>query len=338
MNKKLTALAIGSVLGAAPMFAAQADVKVYGKAEVEVVSVSEGQDIVEQGDSNGRSRFGVKASEKFDNGMSAIANFEWKLTPSDGDNAGITLTDRQQWVGLKGDFGTIKLGRDHSAYKTTGGVKWDPYTATFLQARRSGGMSGSDFGTNAFRNDLIGYSNKWGGLSLNVQYVLDEKGDTEADDSLGKDGEYHVGVSYMAGPVEVIVATNHQEEGQDRGNTKFGARWKDGPVTAYVQFEDVEHGGDIRPNGTKANVNTTDGEFLVVGGGYKFGSNLVAGNFGTFEASDECSGCDDITYLAIGLTHFFSKSTRVYGGYSTIEADAADESVDMVGVGMRYDF
>jgi predicted porin len=55
-----------------------------------------------------------------------------------------------------------------------------------------------------------------------------------------------------------------------------------------------------------------------VGAGYKFGNNLVAGNVGGFDAN---SGGTDVDYFALGVTHFFSKKTRVYGGYTSVDVD-----------------
>ncbi len=337
MNKKLLAAAVGATLVAAPVFSAQAaKVKVYGKALVEAVNVDSstgatvsdaagrGDSQIQQGDRNGRSRWGMKATQDLGNGMKAIANFEFKLDPSNNDDE----TNRQQWVGLQGGFGKVYFGRDHSAYKRTGGVKWDPYTASFLQARRSGGMSGDSMGHNGFRNDLIGYQTPkgLGGFSADVQFVVEEQG--------GSDGEYHIGAKYKTGALELIAKANHNEN-NDTDAVAVGARYKTGGFTGFIQFEDTEHGGSIRPNGTRIVRQLGDGEFLLVGAGYKFGNNLLHGNVGNFDSNT--TGGTDVDYFALGLTHFFDKKTRVFVGFANSDVDKVDD-VDMFGAGIRFDF
>jgi major outer membrane protein P.IB len=119
MNKKLLAIAIGAAVSAAPMFAS-ADVTLYGHAQVEVASVDNSStgNLTNVAD-NARGRLGVKASEKLGNGMTAIAGFEWKIDTTQGGQA---TGQRESFVGLKGDFGTISAGHLKSAYKYTGGI------------------------------------------------------------------------------------------------------------------------------------------------------------------------------------------------------------------------
>ena len=328
MNKKVLAVAVGATLAAAPLLSAQAaKVKVYGKALVEVVNVDSSTgavtDGVYQGDAGGRSRWGVKASQDLGNGMKAIAKFEFKLDPSNNS----AESNRDQWVGLKGGFGTVKFGRLPGTYKMFGGVKWDPYTASFLEARRSGGMSGDAWGHNGFINDIIEYTTPkgLGGFTFQGQYIADESG--------GDDGSYALGVKWKGGPLEVIAVTNNRES-KDAQNTKVGARYKSGGLTVFGQYEDVENGGSIRVNGQKLTA-AVDGSHWIVGVGYKFGNNLLHGNIGAFDA--DAGGGADTDYLAIGITHFFDKKTRIYAGYANTDQSGVDD-VDLIGAGMRFDF
>jgi predicted porin len=329
MNKKLLAIAVGATLAAAPVMATQAKVKLWGRLEVEVVSVNSDNgstfDGTQQGDTNGQSRWGVDASEDLGNGIKAIGRMAWQIDPSNGS----AEKARDQWVGLKGGFGTFKIGRVPSSYKMFGGVKWDPYTATFLQARRSGGMSGGTYGHNGFNSDMVEYTTPkgMGGFKVQLQYSLDKS---------SNDKDYHAGVSWKGGPVEVIGAASHSDAA-DATNKKIGARFKSGGMFVFLQYEDVENGGDIRANGNKVGggASTKMGNFTVVGAGYKFGNNLIAGNVGKFNA--DTGGGVDVDYYALGLTHFLSKHTRVWAGYSHINAKTVDK-VDQYGAGIRFDF
>ncbi len=328
MNKKLLVAAVGATFAALPVLSAQAaKVKVYGKAEVEVVSIDSTTgavpDRTEQGDAGGRSRWGVKASQDLGNGMKAIAKFEFKLNPSNGSDE----SNREQSVGLKGSFGTVKLGRLPGTYKMFGGVKWDPYTGTFMEARRSGGMSGDGWGHNGFINDMIEYTTPkgLGGVTVQAQYIVDE--------SAGDDGSYQVGFKWKGGPIEVIAVTNNRES-KDATNSKVGVRYKAGGFTVFGQYEDVENGGSIRVNGHKL-TKVVDGNHALLGVGYKFGNNVVHGNVGSFDG--DVASSPDTDYLAVGITHFFSKKTRVYAGFANTDQDGVDD-VDMWGAGIRFDF
>lgn len=343
MNKKILAAAVGAALLAPALSVEAAKIAVYGRVQVEVVNTDADSGNIggtgstsatEVGDQNGMSRWGIKAEEDLGNGLSAIGIVEFALDPAND----ATESNRVQKVGLQGKFGAVELGRDHSAYKTTGGVAWDPFAATFLQARRSGGMTGTTYGHNGFRSNLIGYvTPKSSPIYVKAQYVLDDStcANSGAGDNgcaPGRDGEYHVGVKWSGGPLEIMAAASHDEV-RDEDNMKVGARYKTGGFTGFVQYEDVDNGGPIRANGSTILSNAGKGSYLLVGLGYKFGNNSVDGNIGTFDSD---SGNTDVDYFAIGLTHFFSKKTRGYVGYSSIETDNNDAS--MFGAGLRFDF
>jgi predicted porin len=327
MNKKLLATAVGAALAASPLVATQAKVKVQGRIKVELVRVNfdSKDNITEQGDNNGDSRLVFNGSEDLGNGLKAIGRLAFQYDPSDGADQ----KNRDQWAGLKGGFGTFKIGRLPGTYKMYGGVGWDPYTATFLQSRRNGGMSGNSFGGhNGFNNDMIEYTTpKLGGLTLQGQYL--------ADDTKGTDGSYMVGGKWKGGPVELVAATAHLESSgsESMDNSKFGARFKSGGLAAFILYEDVDDGGPINPNGN--NIATAGkGTFLNGGAAYKFGNNEIAGTVGSFDADGDASNVD---HFALGLTHFFSKKSRIYAGYA--KTDVKDgETAEMYGAGIRFDF
>jgi predicted porin len=62
------------------------------------------------------SRLGFRGSEDLGGGLSAIFTVESGYTADDGNlSYGGRLFGRQSWAGLKGDFGSIKLGRQQTA-------------------------------------------------------------------------------------------------------------------------------------------------------------------------------------------------------------------------------
>ena len=124
MNKNLLAIAVASAL-ALPMSVA-AEVKVVGQAQLEVVNtsgdtVSEGltlDDASERGvvGSGNASMIGITGNHDLGNGMSALYKVNFNFQSDDGSGG---ITDRDQFLGLKGDFGTVVLGRMNTPYKSS---------------------------------------------------------------------------------------------------------------------------------------------------------------------------------------------------------------------------
>ncbi|MDX1353157.1 MAG: porin, partial [Thiomicrorhabdus sp.] len=110
MKKNIIALAVASAI-AAPVAMADAPV-VYGQINVAIDSVKdEGMRTTDRD-----SRLGVKGSEDLGNGLKAIYKMEFGVSIDDDANKG-TLTNRNQYVGLSGGFGTILMGRHDTPTK-----------------------------------------------------------------------------------------------------------------------------------------------------------------------------------------------------------------------------
>jgi len=366
MDKKLLALAVSAAM-IAPA-AATAGVKVYGKAQVEynVVDV-EGQDSEQSVDDNaGRSRIGFKFSEKLGGGLTAFGKVEFRIDPADHTSGGTNgtapgLTDngtsganalgaRDAFVGLKGSFGAITAGSHNAPYKIAGGVKWDPWAATHLQARRAGGMTGGTGigGHNGFVRNSIQYkSPKVNGFQATFLIAPDETnaGGTENSGDDG-DNDYSVALSYKNGPWHAIFAHNRNNNssanGGDEKLTKLGLRWKSGMHTAAVQYEDVSN-ADRVDSGGSANGgqayridNENDGDVWWLNYQFKAGNNIFTASWGETEDDDANR---EFEYWAAGIIHKFSKKTRIFAGYTEtdVSGGGADDS-DAWTVGIRQDF
>ncbi len=351
MNKKLIAMAVAAGL-AAPM-AANAGVTVYGHLQVEVASVTNdgfnenntggsrtGIAVDESGikmTDNKRGRLGFKISEDLGGNLKGIAKFEWQI---DTPNGNIADGAREGWVGLKGGWGEFKAGRIKTPYKYTGGVKYDPFVTTYMEARKSGGMKGGAYGQNSFWSNSISYKNKWGGFSLWVDYGLDDgNGTTNA----GNSGDISAAIKYGTKAWEVFAAYNAFDSNNNDGNndtvTKVGGQFKFGGAhTISAQYE-IDN-----PDG-----NDNDATIMFVGYQFKMGKNIFAAQFGQTSGDDgynnasNGAGIDDVTYYALGLIHKFSKKTRAFVGYRVSDGDGdgatdADQDLSVFSAGLRVDF
>ena len=104
-------------------FNALADVDIYGKANVTVQSSDDGEGSFTEIKSNA-SRLGVKGSEKINDSLEAVYKFEFQVDVSDADSKGDNddnISARNQYVGLKGAFGQVVIGRNDTALKQSQG-------------------------------------------------------------------------------------------------------------------------------------------------------------------------------------------------------------------------
>ncbi len=334
MNKKLIAAAVAAGL-AAPL-AAQADVTAYGQLQVEIASVktdglplqglgsndrtavAAGESAIKMSD-NKRGRLGFKASEDLGNGLQALAKFEWQV---DTANANVNDGAREGWVGLKGGFGELQFGQTKAAYKYTGGVAYDPFITTFLEARdENGAMFGSKFGQNGFWNNNIAYIGNFGSVGVWVNYGVDE-GDGTATNP-GNSGDISAAVKYHTGNWEAFLAHSSQDS-SDLSMNKVGGKVKFGANTLSAQYED---GSDA------ANFDQT---YYFLGYQLAMGSNAFVAQLGS-STLDNPASQGDTDYYSLGVIHKMSKQTRVFGGYRKSSSDNLGDA-SAITVGMRVDF
>ena len=116
MKKSLIALAVmAAVAGSAQ---AQSSVTVYGIADMAVQAGNRGTGsgtkyALDSGEQGG-SRLGFKGTEDLGGGLKAIFALEAGIYMDSGASQGGLTFGRQSWVGLQGDFGTVKMGRQYT--------------------------------------------------------------------------------------------------------------------------------------------------------------------------------------------------------------------------------
>jgi len=374
MNKKFLAIAVAAAM--APV-AASADVKLYGIAQVEYSvedSSANGVDSVQAVDDNGgRSRIGIKFTEKLGGGLTAFGKAEFRIDPADNSSQGTNgnatsvsgaLGQRDIHVGLKSSWGSLAAGSFNSPYKTAGGVKWDPWAASHLQARRAGGMSGGAGigGHNGFIRNAIYYTSpSVNGFQAQFSISPDE---TNAGAENGPDGDndYSIALQYKNGPWHAIFAHNRNNNDsnavagatEDETLTKVGLRWKSGALTIAGQYEVISDADRAASGNTPGGGGTAeayhagtvgagqnDADILWLNGQYKAGNNIFTVSYGQTDVDGAGANPDaDYDMWTVGVIHKFSKQTRIFGGYTQTDGDNngnADDR-DAFSVGIRKDF
>jgi len=119
MKKSLLAIAaLAFVAGAAQ---AQSNVTVYGAIDIGVVKVKDKTTALGRGDNN---KLGFKGVEDLGGGLSAVFQLEMRYEPDTGTTEAAPnrpLFQGQTRVGLKGEFGQIRMGRGLTAVQESAG-------------------------------------------------------------------------------------------------------------------------------------------------------------------------------------------------------------------------
>ena len=320
MNKKLIAAAIAAGL-ALPVAAQAEGAKLYGQLQAEITDWDRDggtNDRMEIDDAK-RGRLGVKGNVDLGNGMKGIYKFEWQVDTSDADsNDG----PRESFVGVKGGFGTVTIGANKSPYKYFGGVKYDPFVATTLEARGNGGQLKQEvlnkkFGQNGFVTDSISYKMSNGGVTFWAVYGLDEAGTGDNDDVI-------VGLKFKINKNAEVFIASADEDGIGT-NTKFGGQFKTGPHTISAQIEE----GDADAAAS------ADVDAMFVSYSFKSGMNTFTAQIGELDSTTTNA---DVDYMAVGVTHKFNKKARVFAGYRDTDSETNTADVSVITVGLRLDF
>ena len=345
MNNKITAIAVAAAL-AAPM-AAQAAPKVYGFGQIEYASTSNSAaattDKVYVTD-NKRGRFGIKGSEDLGGGLKSIYKLEFGIdTSGDKQNSGggNTIFNREMMVGLKiGKQHTIEAGNLKQAYKYMGGVKYDTFVATSLQAREGssniagsgGAMSGGTLGHGGFLKNSVAYIGKFKPVKVWIT--------TDLDDTAGETGETTYGVSAklagahfgIAGATNdncTTASTNCTGQGGKDATKIFGS-YKIGQHTIRAQVESVE-------TTSSAGTNTGETDYIYLNYQFKMGKHLVDVAIGEKD-QNTTAGDNDEDFTRLAYAYKFSKKTMVFAGIAENDANGTSNDWDTASVGIRVKF
>ena len=288
-------------------FSAFADVDVYGKANVSVQSSDDGEGSFSEIKSNA-SRIGFKGSENISDGLEAIYKFEFQVNVSDDSKD--TVTSRNQYVGLKGGFGQLVIGRNDTALKQSQG-KLD------LFDNLEGDIK------NLFKgeirlSDTVTYSSKdLSGFKVLATYVAEK-------DSEGDSG-YSLALTYgdaglKKSNVYASVAADSEVNGYDVVRATVQGKVADFKLGAmYQSQEKVDGSGDA------------DG--YLVNAAYTLDSNTFKVQYQVmdFDAGDKKSA------ISAGVDHSLSKNTKLFAFYTNFDMDSNVDQ-DYLGVGMEYKF
>lgn len=356
MKKSLIALAVlGAFAGTA---FAQTNITIYGIVDAGIVYDNNGDPAgktwrLDSGIQSG-SRIGFRGTEDLGGGLSAIFNLENGFNADNGTLGQGTATTnrlfgRQAWVGLKGGFGAVKLGRQLSPLYTAL-YDVDPFHIGLAgNAQRAFGYGLYNIDPFLRIDNTLSYSSPdISGFNGIVSY-----GFGEVPGAFSSNRNAAVGLAYVAGPVNVQFVYQDSKTVALPGTTPgalgavFGAtaNLRTAFIGGYYDF------GVAKAHLAYADSKADSGTASLKDRNWLLGVSAPVGPVGTVMASwirndvrDISSGASN--QYAIGYTHALSKRTNLYTsvGYTRNDSNVRlnsvvnGESDRVFNVGVRHLF
>lgn len=257
------------------------------------------------------SRLGFRGTEDLGNGVSAIYQLETGFSPDSGAlGQGGRLFGRHAWLGLKGEFGTVRFGRALMPTYFLLTDVLDPFGDGLT------GAAGAFFGRNIsnaidirMQNALF-YTKSFGGLKADVAYSLGE-----ANGSTAANSQISTAFIYTAGPLKAVLGYLDVNDAAGTGSAKHTF------VGGMYAFGLTKlHFGIDKQKTDAAGVTTADADAVLVG------LTVPVGAAGRILASynrrdDNMAANVDISKYSIGYTYDLSKRTSLFTSYSHLTLD-----------------
>ncbi len=296
------------------------ELEVYGRVNVTVQSSDEAvEDQTEF--KNNASRVGVKGELPLDGGLKAIYQLEFGVD-IDGDSEDDDhITPRNQFVGLTGGFGTIKLGRHDTALKEAQG-DFDLFNDL------EGDITSTFNGENRL-TDYIAYITPTfaEAFSATVNFFPGE------DAAAGEDGvgdRTSVSLVYETDVIYAAVAQDFDVDGEGVDTTRLVGGYTFGPAQLMLLYQMTDAG-------------SIDEDGFGVSLAYTFGKNVAKLQYLTADIWRIDSQTDPIdnlleSQLSVGLDHKLGESTQVFAFYTTGDIGGTSESNNYAALGIEHRF
>lgn len=325
MKKSLLALAVlGAFAGAA---SAQSSVTLSGGIDA-AIQRTNGAWNMSTGNS-GRTNFTLSGREDLGGGMYAFFALNYRFSQGSGQtNSAYSPTQfwRQDWVGLGGNFGDVRLGRMLPVLQEFNGG-FDPFGTETVGSTHTGGLNAGLAGGSRINNAVYYRSPNMGGLQVHANIAAGDQqrsGSATANFTDGNERPVGLGAIYAAGPLRLAVA---YDRNTNDGKTKgvYGG-YDFGVANVMFQWEN----GDTGP---ATNAGASDQSLWSIGARVPMGA-------ATFKAGYRNNSDAEQKKFGLGVDYNLSKRTIVYAdvakqsgdGYST----AAKKSQFDVGIWHKF--
>ncbi|GHU30310.1 porin [Betaproteobacteria bacterium] len=320
MQKKIIALAVAGLVSGAAF--AQSNVTIYGVADIgynyakqgdnKFSGLQDGGDVGLQG-----SRIGFRGEEALGNGLKAIFTIEFGLNLAQGQGTANWSNTRQSFVGLTGNFGTVKFGRQYApSGEWLGATSANSVTSVNFSNYFIGSFTTLQTGNGSRWNNSISYETpNLSGLTFRGVYAFHPDDNSNVRDSYGdasKDNSrLGLGVRYANGPIyltaiyqavlkDSTVASGMEGDGSDKA-WAVGGSYDFKVVKVFANY--VREKDDYAFDGLKKTYFSLGAAIPVTSVGTV---KVELGQFKTNIKETKSRGG------SIGYEHAFSKRTTAY--------------------------
>lgn len=324
MKKTQLTLAIAALASLSNVALAQSSVETFGILDIGVLSArasGSGSINTVNTDGNSSSRLGFRGKEDLGGGLNANFWLEAAVNPDVGTGGGTSTNNkdsvnsggltfaRRSTVGLSGNWGELRLGRDYVPSFSNLTVSMHPFGTNGVgnagQLFYPVNAGGTSVRTNVRASNSVGYIlPNMGGVYGQLMYATGEQASNAAGGT-SKDGN-HVGgrIGYAAGPLNVAFATGKTNYATgDYTQTNLAANYQFGPAKLMYLW------GQNKVGVTKTTAN-------MIGTQYAVGQGEVRFAYTTLKAENVAN---DANQFAIGYLHNLSKRTALYTNYSQVK-------------------
>ena len=180
LNYKLKFISIFFFLSLLIFSSVQANPSIYGRFDIAISNIDKANKGSTSDVKSHASRIGIKGSQIFDNGLTAIYQYEWQTDPIDGDP---TFKQRNSFVGLKGAFGKFIVGMHDTPVKIAQG-KIDLFNDT------AGDIKNILWGENRSRKIVQWSSPSLRGFEVNLMAIMEDEEDEAYSLSINWSGNF----------------------------------------------------------------------------------------------------------------------------------------------------
>ena len=353
MQKKLIALAVAGLASTAAF--AQTNVTIYGIVDygysyrfdargadslVNGVSLNKpGSSSQLNGGQQSGNRLGFKGTEDLGNGLKAVFLMEQGFNLDTGavqDTS--TFFNRQAYVGLSGNFGTVVGGRLYTPHYTfVSGL--DPFGAgtvgrynnVYSPGAAATGVTGGTFMDPVRVDNAIAYiSPSFGGFTVTAAFSNNAAGADSTNNNAQNNTVYALLGQYTGGALTVGANYHYIAGGTSASwmdtiqNFTLGGSYdfKVAKVMALYSWNDIDYTLNGAGNATINN--------YMLGATVPFGKFAAKGSYIYSDGNTSAGG--DAQQIALGVDYNLSKRTNFYSAYSFI--DNSDKRINGVGDAM----
>ena len=296
------------------------DGKVYGKANLSVVNQDFGSYDEWTLNSNA-SRLGLKGKTEISDGLEIVYQAEYEICIDSGDCKGQTFKQRNTFVGIKGGFGMVSVGKHDSPTKLAAG-KVDLFNDL------EGDIKNAYEGENRLSNIIAYTSPTMNGFTTTLAMIPGEGADVDQDgqDDTGLSDGLSYSVNYTKDSIYLAIAGDQDIDKQDL--LRFVAQYQIDALKLGVMYQQNED-----------NLGTKDESGYFVSAAYKLDNNItLKAQYGAIE--DDVDGDEEQT-LSLGADYKLAKNTKVFAFYTNntdSAIDSNDDEFSALGIGMEHKF